>query len=264
MDLKLKDKLAFISGSTSGIGLATARRLLAEGARVVINGRTEQSVQAALDHLKESLPEAEVSGIAADFAKVTDVDRLLAALPAVDILINNVGIFEPKPFSQIPDDDWFRFFEVNVMSGIRLARVYFPGMLEKNWGRIIFISSESAVFIPEEMIQYGMTKTAQLAVSRGLAELTKGTGVTVNAVLPGPTRSGGVERFLEDLSRANHQSVGEVEQEFFSKMRPTSLLRRFASVEEVADTITYYASPLASATNGAAIRVEGGLVRSIL
>jgi NAD(P)-dependent dehydrogenase (short-subunit alcohol dehydrogenase family) len=264
MDLKLKDKLAFISGSTSGIGLATAHRLLTEGARVIINGRTDKSVQAALDHLKKSLPRAEVSGIAADFSKAADVERLLATLPGVDILVNNVGIFEPKPFSDIPDEDWFRFFEVNVMSGIRLARAYFPKMLEKNWGRIIFISSESAVFIPEEMIQYGMTKTAQLAVSRGLAELTKGTGVTVNAVLPGPTRSKGVEGFLEDLSRTNHQPVQEVEQDFFRKMRPTSLLQRFASVEEVADTVAYYASPLASATNGAAIRVEGGLVRSIL
>lgn len=264
MDLRLKNKLAFVSGSTAGIGFATAHRLLMEGARVVINGRTKQSVDAAVSKLKKSLPDAEVSGIAADFSKVADVNNLLAALPQVDILINNAGIAEPRSFVDIPDEDWFRFFEVNVMSGIRLSRAYFPGMLKKNWGRIIFISSESAVFIPDEMIQYGMTKTAQLAVSRGLAELTRGTGVTVNAILPGPTKSKGVDGFIEDLSKANHQSVQQVEQDFFKNMRPTSLLQRFASVEEIANTIVYYTSPLASATNGASIRVEGGLIKSIL
>jgi NAD(P)-dependent dehydrogenase (short-subunit alcohol dehydrogenase family) len=185
-------------------------------------------------------------------------------LPDIDILINNAGIFEPKSFEEIPDEDWFRFFEVNVMSGIRLSRSIFPKMLAKNWGRIIFISSESAVFIPDEMIHYGMTKTAQLAVSRGLAELSKGTGVTVNAILPGPTKSKGVGTFIEDLAKAGNISTDEVEADFFKNLRPTSLLQRFASVEEIANIVTYYTSPLASATNGAAIRAEGGLVRSIL
>lgn len=264
MDLKLKDKIAFVSGSTAGIGLAIAHRFLAEGARVVINGRTKQSVDDAVSDLQKLFPEESVSGIAADFSRVEDVNNLLDHLPEVDILINNMGIFEPKPFAKIPDEDWFRFFEVNVMSGIRLSRHYFPKMLSKNQGRIIFISSESAVFIPDEMIHYGMTKAAQLAVSRGLAELTKGTAVTVNSILPGPTKSKGVGGFIEDLAKADKKSVEEVEKDFFKNMRPTSLLQRFASVEEIADTVVYYSSPLASATNGASIRVEGGLIRSIL
>lgn len=264
MDLKLKDKIVFVSGSTAGIGFATAQRFLTEGAQVIINGRKKETVDDAVDKLKSSVEGAKVSGIAADFSKVDDINRLLKELPEVDILINNTGIFEPKAFVDIPDEDWFRFFEVNVMSGIRLARHYFPKMLQKNWGRIIFISSESAVFIPDEMIHYGMTKTAQIAVSRGLAELTKGSGVTVNSVLPGPTKSKGVGSFIEDLAKADNKSVDEVESDFFKNMRPTSLIQRFASVEEVADTVAYFSSPLASATNGAAIRVEGGLVRSIL
>ena len=201
MDLLIKDKVAFVSGSTAGIGYAIAKRLLMEGAKVVINGRTKDSVDKAVLELKSEVKNANVSGIAADFSKVDDINKLLKELPEVDILINNAGIFEPKPFEQIPDEDWFRFFEVNVMSGIRLSRHYFPKMIAKDWGRIIFISSESAVFIPDEMIHYGMTKTAQLAVSRGLSELTKGTGVTVNSVLPGPTKSKGVGGFLEDLSK---------------------------------------------------------------
>ena len=264
MDLKLNDKVAFVSGSTAGIGFATAKRLLVEGAKVVINGRTNDSIDKAIEELRAAVPGANVSGIAADFSKVDEVNNLLAQLPEVDILINNAGIFEPKPFTEIPDEDWYRFFEMNVMSGIRLSRHYFPKMLAKNWGRIIFISSESGVFIPDEMIHYGMTKTAQLAVSRGLAELTKGSNVTVNSILPGPTKSKGVGGFIEDLSKANNKSIEEVEQDFFKNMRPTSLIQRFATVEEVADTVVYYSSPLASATNGASIRVEGGLVRSIL
>lgn len=264
MDLQLKDKTAFVSGSTAGIGLAIAKRFLAEGAKVVINGRTKESVDPAVNDLKNLFPGATVSGIAADFSKVDDVNKLLKELPEVDILINNAGIFEPKSFAEIPDEDWFKFFEVNVMSGIRLSRQYFPKMLSKNWGRIIFISSESAVFIPDEMIHYGMTKTAQLAVSRGLAELTKGTAVTVNSILPGPTKSKGVGGFIEDLAKKDNKSIEEVENDFFKNMRPTSLLQRFASVEEIADTVVYYSSPLASATNGASIRVEGGLIRSIL
>jgi NAD(P)-dependent dehydrogenase (short-subunit alcohol dehydrogenase family) len=264
MDLKLKDKVAFISGSTAGIGFAIAQRFIAEGAQVIINGRTQEGVNKAVAALKATYKDAQVSGIPADFSKSGEVDQLLKALPEVDILVNNAGIFEPKAFTEIPDEDWFRFFEVNVMSGIRLSRHYFPKMLAKNWGRIIFISSESGVFIPDEMIHYGMTKTAQIAVSRGLAELTKGTGVTVNSILPGPTRSKGVGGFIEDLSKANNISVEAVEEDFFKNLRPTSLLQRFASVEEIADTTVYFCSPLASATNGAAIRVEGGLIRSVV
>lgn len=264
MDLQLRDQMAFVSGSTSGIGFAIAKRLLIEGAQVIINGRTQQSIDEAVNQLTNSTKDTKVSGIFADFSKVDEVNKLLEQLPEVDILINNVGIFEPKAFTDIPDADWFRFFEINVLSGIRLARHYFPKMLKKDWGRIIFISSESAVFIPDEMIHYGMTKAAQLAVSRGMAELTKGTNVTVNSILPGPTKSKGVGQFIEDLSKANNQSIEEVEKDFFKNMRPTSLLQRFASIEEIANTVVYYSSPLASATNGAAIRVEGGLIRSIL
>lgn len=264
MDLKLSNKTVFISGSTSGIGFAIARRFLTEGAQVIINGRTKESVENATNELKALVPNAKIFGIPADFSKIDDINRLLKQLPEVDILINNTGIFEPKEFTDITDEDWFRFFEVNVMSGVRLSRHYFPKMLQKNWGRIIFISSESAVFIPSEMIHYGVTKTALIAVSRGLAELTKGTNVTVNSILPGPTKSKGVGSFIEDLSKANNKSVDEVEKDFFKNMRPTSLLQRFASVEEIADTVVYYSSPLASATNGASIRVEGGLIKSIL
>lgn len=264
MDLQLTDKTAFISGSTAGIGFATAHRLLQEGATVIINGRSQTGIEKAIAELKKLVPQAEVSGIPADFSKVEEVDALLQKLPEVDILINNAGIFEPKSFAEIPDEDWFRFFEVNVMSGVRLSRHYFPSMLKKNWGRIIFVSSESAVFIPEEMIHYGMTKTAQLAVSRGLAELTKGTNVTVNSILPGPTKSQGVGTFIDDLAKANNTTGEQVEKDFFNTARPSSLIRRFASVDEVANMIAYTVSPLASATNGAALRVEGGLIRSII
>lgn len=264
MNLQLENKIAFISGSTAGIGFATAKRFLTEGAQVIINGKTKESVDKAVNDLKISGENPNVSGIAADFSNVDDVNNLLAALPDVDILINNAGIFEPKPFTDIPDEDWFSFFEVNVMSGVRLSRHYFPKMLKKNWGRIIFISSESAVFIPDEMIHYGMTKAAQIAVSRGLAELTKGTGVTVNSILPGPTKSKGVGGFIENLSKAGNKTINEVEKDFFKNMRPTSLLQRFITVEEIADTVVYFSSPLASATNGAAVRAEGGLIKSIL
>ncbi|MBN7810689.1 SDR family oxidoreductase [Algoriphagus sp. H41] len=264
MDLKLTGKKALISGSTAGIGYAIAQRFLAEGASVILNGRSDESVNQAIAELKAEYPNGSVSGVAADFSKVEDVNRLIAAIDEIDILINNAGIFEPKAFADIPDEDWFRFFEINVLSGIRLARHYFPKMLAKNWGRVIFISSESGVFIPDEMIHYGMTKTAQLAVSRGLAELTKGTAVTVNSILPGPTKSKGVGQFIEELASSGGKSTADVEREFFKDMRPTSLIQRFAAVEEVADTVVYYSSPLASATNGASIRVEGGLVKSIL
>ncbi|HEV7622466.1 MAG TPA: SDR family oxidoreductase, partial [Flavisolibacter sp.] len=205
-----------------------------------------------------------ISGVAADFASATEVNHLLEQIPDLDILINNVSIFEPKSFMNIPDSDWMRFYEINVMSGVRLSRHYLPRMLQTGWGRIIFISSESAINIPEEMIHYGMTKTAQLAISRGLAELTKGTQVTVNAVLPGPTRSEGVSNFLKDLSETQNKTKEETESSFFQTARPTSLLQRFASVEEIANLVTYVASPLSSATNGAALRADGGVVKTII
>ena len=264
MDLQLKGKTAFISGSTQGIGFAIAQNLLKEGATVVINGRTPEKVADAVKRLQDSLPHAQVSGLAADFSKVEEVDALLANLPDIDILINNAGIFEPKPFVEIPDADWFKFFEVNVLSGVRLSRHFFPKMLAKDWGRIIFISSESAVNIPEEMIHYGMTKTAQLAVSRGLAELTKGTNVTVNSVLPGPTKSEGVAEFVKQLGEAKQVSAEQAETDFFKEARPSSLLQRFTSVEEIANLVTYVASPLSSGTTGAALKVDGGVSKFII
>jgi NAD(P)-dependent dehydrogenase (short-subunit alcohol dehydrogenase family) len=264
MDLRLNGKTALISGSTAGIGFAIAKRLLEEKAIVIINGRTQASVDAAVKELQALVPGAQVSGIFADFSKVEEVDKLIEELPEVDILINNAGIFEPKLFEAIPDEDWFRFFEVNVMSGIRLSRHYFPKMLAKDWGRVIFISSESSIMVPAEMIHYGMTKTAQLAISTGLAQLTKGTNVTVNSILPGPTKSKGVGTFIEDLAKAGNSSVGQVEIDFFKDMRPGSLIQRFAAVEEIADTVAYFVSPLAAATNGAAIRADGGLIKSII
>lgn len=264
MDLQLTNKTALVTGSTAGIGFATAKRLLEEGARVIITGRTEARIQAAIDQLKSDFPDADVRGVAVDFADGAAVEALLKEVPEVDILVNNAGIFEPKAFADIPDEEWFRFFEVNVMSGIRLARQYFPLMLSRNWGRILFISSESALQIPEEMIHYGMTKTAQLAVARGLAELTKGTAVTVNAVLPGPTASEGVQEFVNDMAKHQNKGREQVEQEFFQSARPTSLLQRFATTEEVANMIVYLSSPLASATNGASVRVDGGVVKAIV
>lgn len=264
MDLKIKDKTAFISGSTAGIGYAIAERLATEGATVIINGRTQSAIDQSVEELKTTTNNSKISGIAADFTKVDEINKLLGQLPHIDILVNNTGIFEPKPFAEIPDEDWFRFFDINVMSGVRLSRHLFPKMLEKNWGRILFISSESAVSIPSEMIHYGMTKTAQIAISRGMAELTKGTGVTINSILPGPTKSRGIEGFIADMAKENNSTPAQAEQNFFKDIRPASLIQRFASVEEVADTVAYYVSPLASATNGAAIRVEGGIVKTII
>jgi len=264
MDLQLKGKVAFVSGSTKGIGFAIAKQLLQEGAVVIINGRKKDVVDAAIEKLKAELPEAEVTGIAADFAKVEEVNALLAQLADVDILINNAGIFEPKAFADITDEEWLRFFEVNVLSGIRLSRVLFPKMLAKNWGRIIFITSESAVNIPEEMIHYGTTKTAMHAVSRGLAELTKNSGVTVNTVMPGPTASEGVVDFVKQLATEKGISVEQAEDEFFKTMRPSSLIQRFSDVSEIANMVTYLSSPLASSTNGSSLRVDGGAVKSVL
>jgi NAD(P)-dependent dehydrogenase (short-subunit alcohol dehydrogenase family) len=263
MNIDLKGKTALVTGSTSGIGYAIARGLAAAGADVAINGRTQAKADAAVAALAKAVPGARLRGIAADVSTAAGCNTLVATLPDVDILINNAGIFEPKGFLDIPDEDWSRFFEVNVMSGVRLSRAYLPGMLKRNWGRIVFISSESALNIPKEMIHYGMTKTAQLAVSRGLAEMTRGTAVTVNSVLPGPTMSEGVEAFVKDLARQNGESVEEAASNFVKQFRPTSLLQRFASVEEIANMVVYVSSKESSATNGAALRAEGGIVQTI-
>ena len=264
MDLKLNGKTALVTGSTAGIGLAIAKSLAAEGARVYVNGRTQERVDKAVKEVKQFAPKAEVTGIVADFAGAAGGDAVIAQLGAVDVLVNNVGIFEPKPFAEIPDADWYRLFEINVMSGVRLARYYLAGMLKKNWGRIIFISSESAVQIPAEMVHYGVTKTAQIALARGVAESVAGTGVTVNSILAGPTESEGVGGFVDAMAKQQNKSKAEVEREFFEHVRPSSLLKRFATVDEVAAMVTYVASELSSATNGAALLVDGGVVRSIL
>ncbi len=260
MDLKLSDKLALISGSTKGIGLAIAIGLAREGARVIVNGRTEKSLNEALAKIHQTVPHAKLEGFTGDLTSADITAKLVRQFPAVDVLVNNLGIFEPKPFEEISDADWRRFFEANVLSGVRLSRSYLSDMKKKNWGRIVFISSESGIQIPAEMIHYGMTKTAQLAVSRGLAETCAGTGVTVNAVLPGPTRSDGADAFIKQLSGG--KPFVEFEKEFFQSVRPSSLLRRFATTEEVANLVVYVCSPLSSATNGAALRVDGGVVRA--
>jgi NAD(P)-dependent dehydrogenase (short-subunit alcohol dehydrogenase family) len=260
MDLKLAGKRALVTGSTKGIGHAIALALAREGARVVLNGRTEASVATALAELKAAVPGAAAEGFAGDLSTAEAAQALVAAHPDVDVLVNNLGIFEPKPFEEIPDEDWRRFFDVNVLSGVRLSRAYLPGMKARDWGRIVFISSESGIQIPAEMIHYGMTKTAQIAVSRGIAETCAGTGVTCNAVLPGPTKSAGVDEFVAQLSGG--RSFEEFEKVFFEKVRPSSLLKRFATTEEVAHLVAYVCSPLASATNGAALRVDGGVVRA--
>jgi NAD(P)-dependent dehydrogenase (short-subunit alcohol dehydrogenase family) len=264
MDLQLTNKKALVTGSTAGIGFAIASLLAQEGAAVVVTGRSRQRVEQAVGHIQAERKNAQVTGVAADLGTKEGVKLLLRDVPAVDILVNNLGIFEPKPFGEITDEDWQRFFEVNVLSGVRVSRSYLPQMIQKNWGRIVFISSESGVNIPVEMIHYGVTKTAQIALARGLAETTAGTGVTVNSVLPGPTRSEGVEQFVQDLAKGQGTDTAKVEAEFFRTTRPTSLLRRFATPEEVAAMVVYVCSPRASATNGAALRVDGGVVRSIL
>ncbi|MEJ2882952.1 SDR family NAD(P)-dependent oxidoreductase [Pedobacter sp. GR22-6] len=261
MDLQLNNKKALITGSTAGIGYAIALQLAKEGAEVVLNGRTQQRVDQAVAQIKADSGNDQISGIVADFSDAESIKNLIGELPEVDILINNVAIFEPKAFADITDEDWLRFYEINVLSGIRLSRAYFGKMLANGWGRIIFISSESAIQIPEEMIHYGMTKTAQLAVARGLAELTRGSAVTVNSVLPGPTLSEGVGGFIENLAKDQSKTTTEVEADFFKTIRPTSIIQRFLSTDEVANMVTYLASPLASATNGAAIRAEGGLLK---
>jgi NAD(P)-dependent dehydrogenase (short-subunit alcohol dehydrogenase family) len=263
MDFGLREKRALVTGSTAGIGFATARALANEGAHVTLNGRTEARVGDAVDRIRRELSNATVDGIAADLSSGDGCRALIGQLPEVDVLVNNLGIFEPKPFEQIPDEDWIRFFETNVLSGIRLARHYVRGMRSRNWGRIVFVSSESGLQIPTEMIHYGMTKTAQLAVSRGLAETLAGTGVTVNSVLPGPTSSEGVGAFVTQMATARGLDAKTVEREFFATARPSSVLQRFATPDEVAAMITYVCSAQASATTGAALRVDGGVVRAI-
>ncbi len=264
MNLQFVGKRALVTGSTGGIGFAIARTLAREGATVAVNGRGADRMEAAIAAIRREVPEANLAGIAADLATAEGAAAVVRSIPDVDILVNNLGIYDAKPYFDISDAEWFRFFETNVMSGVRLSRAYLPAMLRRNWGRIVFISSESAINIPVEMIHYGMTKTAQLAVSRGLAEMTAGTGVTVNSVLAGPTRSEGVARFVEGLAQKERKALAEVEREFFEQTRPTSLLRRFAQPEEVASMAAYVCSPLASATNGAALRVDGGVVRSVI
>ena len=257
MDLQLRDKLAVVSGSTAGIGFAIAEALAREGARVVVNGRTQAAVDDAVSRIGQG-----AVGFAGDLSDAAKSAELVREFPIVDILVNNLGIFEPKPFEEIPDEDWRRFFDVNVLSGVRLARAFLPGMRRQDWGRIIFISSESAVQIPAEMIHYGMTKTAQLAISRGLAESVAGTRVTVNCVLPGPTQSRGVNEFVDQLAQASNKSFEQIQKEFFEHVRPTSLLKRFITPQEVASLVAFVASPLAAATNGAALRVDGGVLKS--
>ncbi len=264
MNLELDGKLALVTGSTAGIGYAIAEALAREGARVIVNGRTAKRVEQAIKQIRSSVPQAQLEVLSADLGNAEGVRAAVQRFPEVEILVNSLGIFEPKTFEQIPDEDWFRFFEVNVMSGVRLSRAYLPAMRKRNWGRILFISSESAVQIPAEMIHYGMTKTAQLAISRGLAETTAGTGITVNTVLPGPTASEGVNVFVDDLAKSAKKARTEIEADFFRTMRPSSLLQRFARPDEVAALVTFLCSPLSSATNGSALRADGGVVRSIL
>jgi NAD(P)-dependent dehydrogenase (short-subunit alcohol dehydrogenase family) len=263
MNLGLQGKLAVVSGSTAGIGFAIAAMLAQEGARVVINGRTEARVTAAVEKIRQRMKGAELIGVAADLGTAAGVSAFVKQIPEADILVNNLGIFEVKPFLEIPDADWLRFFEINVLSGVRLTRHYLAGMLEKNWGRVIFISSESGQQIPTEMIHYGMTKTAQVAIARGVAQTVVATGVTVNSVLVGPTASEGASEFVQNMARQQAISAGEVEKQFFATIRPTSLLKRFETPDEIAAVVAFVASTQSVAINGAAVRAEAGVVQSI-
>ncbi len=264
MDFQLTGKKALVTGSTAGIGLAIAQTLAGEGAHVVINGRTQQRIDEATKQILSVQPEATLSGAIADFGKLEEINDLIASVSHVDILVNNVGIFAPVAFTDITDEDWNHMMDVNLMSGVRLSRAYIPTMLQNNWGRIIFISSESGVQIPDEMIHYGVSKTAQIALANGLAKLTKATGVTVNSVLPGSTMSEGASNFLENLAQQEGKTKAQVEEDFFKNNRPNCLLQRFATTQEVANMVTYLCSPLASATNGSTLRVDGGTVPTIL
>ena len=264
MDLGLKGKVAVVTGSTAGIGFAIAAELAKEGATVVVNGRTQARVSSALERIRQSVKSADIRGVAADLGNAAGIASFIQQVPAADVLVNNLGIFEPKPFLEIPDADWLRFFEVNVLSGVRLTRQYLPAMLKKNWGRVIFISSESAQQIPAEMIHYGMTKTAQIAIARGIAESVAGTGVTVNSILVGPTASEGVETFVEALAKKQNVTKSEFEKQFFASVRPTSLLKRFETPEEIASVVAFIASTQSATIQGAAVRADGGVVRSIL
>ena len=264
MDLQLEGKRALVTGSTAGIGFAIAKGLAKEGASVIVNGRSTKRVDEALTALNKTGVPGNLEGLAADLGAADGTRAAIDRFPEIDILVNNLGIFETKPFESITDADWLHIFELNILSGVRLSRHYLPGMKRRNWGRIVFISSESGVQIPTEMIHYGMTKTAQLAIARGLAETTAGTNVTVNSVLPGPTASEGANNFVEKLARDQKTTRQEVEKQFFQNMRPTSLLKRMAEPDEIANLVTFVCSPLSSATNGAALRVDGGVVRSLL
>jgi NAD(P)-dependent dehydrogenase (short-subunit alcohol dehydrogenase family) len=263
MDLQLTGKKALVTGSTAGIGLAIATRLAAEGAAVVVNGRTHHRVDEAIESIKSNQREANITGVAADVGTADGCHRLVEAVPEVDILVNNVGIFRVVPFEDIDDPEWITIYETNVVSGVRLSRAYLPKMREAGWGRIIFISSESGVQIPEEMIHYGVTKAAQLALARGLAEANKGTGVTINSVLPGPTHTEGVEKFLQDFAEEKDLAGEDIGKAFVKEGRPTSLIQRLADPEEVAAVVAFVASPLASAVNGAPVRVDGGVIRAM-
>jgi len=264
MDLQLKGQTALVTGSTAGIGYAIAKLLAAEGADVIINGRTQTAVDKSVATLKTDQPNARVTGIAVDLSNANGCEQLISSLPSVDILVNNLGIFDPKPFESISDADWQNFFETNVMSGVRLSRAFLPRMKQRNKGRIVFISSESGICPPAEMVHYGMTKSAQLSIARGLAETCAGTAVTVNSVLPGPTLTEGARTFFETLAHQQKLSFEEAAEAFFKNARPTSLLKRFITPEEVASMVAYVCSPLSAATNGAALRVDGGVVRSLI
>jgi NAD(P)-dependent dehydrogenase (short-subunit alcohol dehydrogenase family) len=264
VDLKLQNRTALVTGSSAGIGWAIARELAAEGCQVILNGRSVTGTEAAADRIRNELPEARLMAVAADLGTAQGCEQILSRIPAVDILVNNLGIFDPRPFEAIDDAEWLRFFEINVMSGMRLSRALLPTMKARGWGRIIFISSESGICPPAEMVHYGMTKSAQLSIARGLAETCAGTDITVNSVLPGPTKTEGVTEFFAKLAKESGQSWEEAVQAFFQTARPTSLLKRLIEPREVATLVAYLCSPLSAATNGAALRVDGGVVRSLL